>query len=106
MAPYEGARVRVLIGRTCRALGDAEAATLEHQAARSVFERLGARPDLARLDAPIPFVEQLSRHRLTAREIDVLRLIANGRTDREIADALCLSEFFNLGTDNDLESHA
>ena len=49
---YEAARVRVLIGRACRALGDEEAAGLEHQAARSVFERLGARPDLARLDAP------------------------------------------------------
>ena len=65
VAPYEAARVRVLIGRACRALGDEEAAGLEHQAARSVFERLGARPDLARLDAPIPFVEQPSRNRLT-----------------------------------------
>ena len=51
-APYEAARVRVLIGHACRALGDDEAAGLEHEAARSVFERLGARPDLARLDAP------------------------------------------------------
>ena len=51
-APYEAARVRVLIGHACRALGDDEAAELEHQAARSVFERLGAQPDLARLDAP------------------------------------------------------
>ena len=51
-APYEAARVRVLIGQACRALGDDEAAGLEHKAARSVFERLGAGPDLARLDAP------------------------------------------------------
>ena len=51
-APYEAARVRVLIGHACRALGDEEAAALEHKAARSEFERLGAQPELARLDAP------------------------------------------------------
>ena len=50
-APYEAARVRVLIGQACRALGDDEAAALEHKAARAVFERLGAGPDLAGLDA-------------------------------------------------------
>ena len=91
-APYEAARVRVLIGRACRALGDEEAAGLEHQAARSVFERLGARPDLARLDAPSPAVERASGIRSPTRELEVLRLIATGRTNKEIADALCLSE--------------
>jgi tetratricopeptide (TPR) repeat protein len=50
-APYEAARARVLIGHACRALGDDEAAELELAAARSVFERLGARPDLARLES-------------------------------------------------------
>ena len=49
-APYEAARVRVLIGDACRALGDDEAAELEYRAARSVFERLGARPDLDRFN--------------------------------------------------------
>ena len=46
-APYEAARVRVLIGNACRALKDDEAAELEHTAAKLVFERLGAGPDLA-----------------------------------------------------------
>ena len=52
-APYEIARTRVLVGDACRLLGDEEAAVLEHEAARSTFERLGAKPDLARFEAPV-----------------------------------------------------
>jgi DNA-binding CsgD family transcriptional regulator len=88
-APYEGARVRVLIGQACRALGDDEAAALEFGAAKSVFERLGARPDLIRLDATIA---PASKSPLTARELHVLRLISTGRTNKEIAEELALSE--------------
>jgi DNA-binding CsgD family transcriptional regulator len=90
-APYEAARVRVLIGQACRALGDEEAAGLERRAARSVFEQLGARPDLARMDAPIAPQRSL-KHPLTARERHVLRLISNGRTNKQIADELRVSE--------------
>ncbi|MGH8189738.1 MAG: response regulator transcription factor, partial [Steroidobacteraceae bacterium] len=91
-APYEAARVRVFIGHACRALGDEEAAALELEAARSVFERLGARPDLASFDTPTIGVRAVSRHPLTARELHVLRLISTGRTNKQIAEELSLSE--------------
>ncbi len=50
-APNEAARTRALMGLACAALGDNDTASLELEAARDVFERLGARPDLARLDS-------------------------------------------------------
>jgi DNA-binding NarL/FixJ family response regulator len=86
--PYEAARTRELMGLACRALGDEEAAELELAAARRVFGELGAVHDVARIDAfraPAP-------GGLTARELEVLRLVAEGRTNRAIAGALVLSE--------------
>jgi DNA-binding CsgD family transcriptional regulator/tetratricopeptide (TPR) repeat protein len=91
-APYEAARVRVLVGHACRALGDEEAAGLELEAAKRTFERLGARPDLARVDAPNMPLQPVSKGPLTARELHVLRLISTGRTNKEIAEELSLSE--------------
>ena len=91
-APYEAARVRVLVGQACRALGDEEAAALEHKAARSEFERLGAQPELVRLDAPNMPGQPTPGHPLTARELQVLRLISSGHTNKAIASELCLSE--------------
>ena len=63
-APYEIARTRVLVGDACRQLGDDEAAAMERDAARDIFERLGARPDLARLAAPTKSAHGLSRREL------------------------------------------
>jgi DNA-binding CsgD family transcriptional regulator/tetratricopeptide (TPR) repeat protein len=90
-APYESARVRVLIGLACRALGDEEAAAMELDAARSVFAQLGATPDLARLEA-FAHGETAKAHGLTARELEVLRLLATGRTNHAIARELHLAD--------------
>jgi ATP/maltotriose-dependent transcriptional regulator MalT len=114
-APYEAARVRVLIGLACRSLGDEEAVALEIAAAREVFETLGAIPDLARLatldDARTGLgaaergadantyagsraetAPPLRERGLTRRELQILRLIASGKTNKSIASELFLSE--------------
>jgi len=91
-APYEAARVRVLIGLASRSLADDEAGGLELAAARAVFERLGAAPDLARLDSLGKGATSVPRHGLTSRELQVLRLVAGGKTNKAIATELGLSE--------------
>jgi ATP/maltotriose-dependent transcriptional regulator MalT len=91
-APHEAACARVLVGQACQALGDQDAFAMELEAARNVFEELGAAPDLARVDALTGGVETDARHGLTPRELEVLRLVATGKSNREIAGSLVISE--------------
>lgn len=91
-APYLAARLRVLIARACHALGDEDGRALELDAARTVFEQLGAAPDLTQIDTPKTGRAPRNRHGLTARELEVLRLVAAGKTNKAIAKELYLSE--------------
>jgi DNA-binding CsgD family transcriptional regulator len=91
-APYESARVRVLIGMACRALGDDDGADMELDAARSVLQQLDAAPELARVETLSGILRDGTAGGLTARELEVLTLVATGKTNRAIADDLFISE--------------
>jgi DNA-binding NarL/FixJ family response regulator len=93
-APYPAAVVRVSIALACRALGDEDGAAFELDAARAAFERLEAAPDLAHVEAIRARARAApsTAHGLTPRELEVLRLVATGRTNRQIASELTLSE--------------
>ena len=109
--PYEAARVRVLIGLSCRQLGDQDAAHLEFDAATRVFTRLSAQPDLDRV-TELAGASRPASGTLTERELQVIRLVAAGETNRSIAHALEISErtvdrhVSNILTKLDLSSRA
>lgn len=91
-APYDAARVRVLVGLACRALRDEDSAEMEFDAARSVFLQLGATTDLAHVEELSRMANGASHGGLTARELQVLVLVATGKTNRAIAAELVISE--------------
>jgi ATP/maltotriose-dependent transcriptional regulator MalT len=89
--PYEGARARMLYGLALRAVGDEDDARLELRGALSAFERLGATVDAVRASDLLAGPKSLPRG-LTAREAEVLKLVAAGKTNRDIAVELVISE--------------
>ena len=91
-APWYAARARVLMGCAARALGDHDAAAMELDAARWIFEQLGATPEVAHIDALTRDTSATSAGGLTAREVQVLRLVAQGKTNKAIASELFISE--------------
>jgi DNA-binding NarL/FixJ family response regulator len=91
-ATYESARLREQLARACRLLGDEDTASFELGGALRTFEELGALPDVRRLQAPDGRTAEDLRG-LTGREVEVLRCVAAGKTNRQIADQLCISEF-------------
>jgi DNA-binding CsgD family transcriptional regulator len=90
-APYDAARARVLVAEACRALGDGDAAALELDAARDMFAQLGAAPDLSQLDSAAKRTAR-DAYGLTPRQLEVLRLVAAGKSNRDIAASLVISE--------------
>jgi DNA-binding NarL/FixJ family response regulator len=80
----------VLIGRACLDLDDRAGAELELEAARHVFEQLGAAPDLQQLTQLVPLMRAAAA--LSPREQEVLALVADGKSNRAIAGALCISQ--------------
>ena len=90
--PYEAARVRVLIGLACRSLGDSAAAAMEFDAARWMFEQLSAAPDRERVEALARTGVPRPAAGLSRREVEVLRLVAAGKTNRAIGAELFISE--------------
>jgi DNA-binding NarL/FixJ family response regulator len=111
-APYEYAKTRVLIGLAYRQLRDDDGAQLEFDAASDIFDRLGAAPDSARVAALSAEGDRSGAGGLTGREVEVLRLIATGATNRAIASRLQISEktvarhVSNIFTKLDLPSRA
>jgi ATP/maltotriose-dependent transcriptional regulator MalT len=88
--PYEEAKARLLIGTTQRMLGDTESGRIEIDAARAEFDRLGAAVDAQHAAALVR--RRGSDRMLTDREAQVLRLVASGKSNRDIAGALHISE--------------
>lgn len=92
-ASYELAKTRMLIGLAYQKIGDKDSAEIEFDAARWTFQKLGAMCDLSKMD---PFIQNTSSddhtHGLTPRELQILRLLTTGITNKEIGKDLYISE--------------
>ena len=82
----------MLIGRAYLAVGDTDTAEVELDAACRVFQQMGAAPELARVEMLVPMTAPRAAGGLTAREVQVLRLVAAGSSNRAIATDLAISE--------------
>ncbi len=91
-APFEGAHTRLRLAQACAELGDHDGAGMELEAARAVFERLQAAPALERVRELEGTRVSRSSSGLTPRELEVLRRLATGATNKQIADALEISD--------------
>lgn len=89
-SPYEGARVRLMTGRALTEVGDKESARRELEAACATFRELGATP--AAEEAELLLRPAGHPAGLTGREVEVLRLVAAGRSNFQIAGELVLSQ--------------
>jgi DNA-binding NarL/FixJ family response regulator len=89
-APYEAARCRVLLGRALRLLGDEASAVGYLEEARRTLAELGAAP--AEREAAELLGQEDVPGGLSPREVQVLRLVAAGRSNPEVAAELLLSE--------------
>lgn len=91
-ATYEAAVTQALIGMACRKAGDTDSAEMEFEAARKVFEHVGAAPDLRRVESLMKQSTAENPHGLTPRELEVLRILATGKTNKAIGEELFISE--------------
>ena len=94
-AAHETALARLELARALAALGRDEAAAAETRIARDALVALGAKRDVARVDSAAPgerAAGSRSVGELTPRELEVLRLVAQGLSDAEIAERLVLSQ--------------
>jgi ATP/maltotriose-dependent transcriptional regulator MalT len=90
--PHEAALARVTLGEALRTAGDADGGNLELEAAHRALNELGAELDAERVATMLGSAATLRPRGLTAREVEVLRLVASGKTNREVAGEMFLSE--------------
>lgn len=82
----------MMIALACQELGNCDAADLELGSAREIFAELGAGPDLDRAKMLLQIKKPADTGTLTVREVEVLKLVASGMTNRKIAGTLGISE--------------